>query len=529
MENLTDSTQPSTQPPVQQVQPLIPQPTPENQSQKTIIKISIAVLAVILIAVGGFFLYQKFFNTAQAHFLPPEFDKYAVGADASAFIIIRNDENTTNFIKTLGLPIQDKVSSFKNALLVSKNSNQKESIQATLQFTSPEAADDMKNFIESQSNPLLEDTDIVSKDGFLILSQKTAGDFEGSFYDNPNLAKLNGDIFDNQFLFYFDVKENASLLNIIGVSVGMAYLQPSVPSGIFPVASASGFINAEDNPSMIIEPANEISMQSKLMYMASLAKNNIFYIKIDDKTLSVGMATNIMSKDEFMALDSSIMPGTPSDKGSYYTEIIKSFDETIPELKSIINQLLATQEILSSKFDVSFKETIFDLKLEMSLSDLQELIKGLQGSLSEAPKKGRDTARIADVQRIEMALVSSNLEGNPYPANSQCVEKITEISESFSEEIGIPSDQSGPQSFGSITCEKGYYYQAIPKVGFLLWAKLEVPDNGNFDKTPDQVNTAKDISLGQSGNFYVVFLRDDSVGSSSSTTPITSEVKKVKR
>lgn len=102
-------------------------------------------------------------------------------------------------------------------------------------------------------------------------------------------------------------------------------------------------------------------------------------------------------------------------------------------------------------------------------------------TLLAAPAKGRDTARIADMQKIQKVLVNNNLEGNAYPNTGGAI-------------VGTLTCGSGCTggtwaglltSFGGTlpkdpTTSRSYYYVPTPTgYSFGLWAQVEILTNGN--------------------------------------------------
>lgn len=103
-------------------------------------------------------------------------------------------------------------------------------------------------------------------------------------------------------------------------------------------------------------------------------------------------------------------------------------------------------------------------------------------TLLAAPAKGRDTARIADMQKIQKVLVNANLEGRAYPAPSGVI--VTGLATGYA----APNDTWGPvfnASFGGTlpkdpTTGRSYYYVLAPTgYSFGVWAQVEILTNGN--------------------------------------------------
>lgn len=107
-------------------------------------------------------------------------------------------------------------------------------------------------------------------------------------------------------------------------------------------------------------------------------------------------------------------------------------------------------------------------------------------TLLAAPAKGRDTARIADMQKIQKVLVNANLEGRAYPTPSGII--IASLGTGYAD----PNGTWGPAfntSFGGAlpkdpTTGRSYYYVLAPTgYSFGVWAQVEVLINGNANCT----------------------------------------------
>ena len=102
-------------------------------------------------------------------------------------------------------------------------------------------------------------------------------------------------------------------------------------------------------------------------------------------------------------------------------------------------------------------------------------------SLLGAPAKGRDTQRVADVQKIQKVLVNANLEGGAYPA-TQCINAAGTFDDDYLAEFGgtLPSD---PQATNVVNgCAAGTYsYIKAPSAdySFGLYAHVEEWETAN--------------------------------------------------
>ena len=113
-------------------------------------------------------------------------------------------------------------------------------------------------------------------------------------------------------------------------------------------------------------------------------------------------------------------------------------------------------------------------------------------TLLGAPAKGRDTSRIADLQKIQKVVVDANLQGEAYPATTGPV----------ADALGTGWPAAKPQTWGAAfkgalgraiptdpTSGKSYYYVKSPVVAgttyaFGLFAEVEILSNANATCTP---------------------------------------------
>jgi len=116
-------------------------------------------------------------------------------------------------------------------------------------------------------------------------------------------------------------------------------------------------------------------------------------------------------------------------------------------------------------------------------------------TLLGAPAKGRDTSRIATLQKIQKVLVNANLEGHSYPG-TQCVIKDFGKDVSFATKTddayyltsfggALPVD---PQAGNTVKtkgisagCDTAFAYEKAPATGYAfgLYAKLERQASAN--------------------------------------------------
>lgn len=122
-------------------------------------------------------------------------------------------------------------------------------------------------------------------------------------------------------------------------------------------------------------------------------------------------------------------------------------------------------------------------------------------SLLGAPAKGRDTSRIADLQKIQKVLINANLEATPYPTASECIGDIGNTDKiakaPYLPAFGgkVPLDPAGNVvTADTKVCPAGkyvYIYKPGPApkpYTFGLYAKMETVQAGNAKCGEIEVN-----------------------------------------
>lgn len=111
-------------------------------------------------------------------------------------------------------------------------------------------------------------------------------------------------------------------------------------------------------------------------------------------------------------------------------------------------------------------------------------------TLLGAPAKGRDTSRIADLQKIQKVLVNDNLSGGTYPATN-CVNATNFASYLTAFGGAVPKDPKTStwkvKTKSNTECDQLYLYVNDPKkadgksagFAFGLYAKMDTKEAGN--------------------------------------------------
>lgn len=104
-------------------------------------------------------------------------------------------------------------------------------------------------------------------------------------------------------------------------------------------------------------------------------------------------------------------------------------------------------------------------------------------TLLGAPAKGRDTSRIADLEKINKVLVNRDLEGGTLPATA-CVNgtSFATLITSFGGAVPVdPQPANALPTDGATTCTGQYYFKQDPSTSYNygLYAHVELLDNAN--------------------------------------------------
>jgi prepilin-type N-terminal cleavage/methylation domain-containing protein len=140
-------------------------------------------------------------------------------------------------------------------------------------------------------------------------------------------------------------------------------------------------------------------------------------------------------------------------------------------------------------------------------------------ALLDAPAKGRDTQRVADVQKLQTFLVTENLAGETLPVTAPgCIDpdEIAAdaigllIKDSISDFGGVfPNDpQDGNNASGGGACDGhyGYVNYSVGDYTAGVYAQVEDDDNGNIDCVDARLDNANPV-LGDTGTCYLALIQ----------------------
>ncbi|MBI5754091.1 type II secretion system protein [Candidatus Peregrinibacteria bacterium] len=121
------------------------------------------------------------------------------------------------------------------------------------------------------------------------------------------------------------------------------------------------------------------------------------------------------------------------------------------------------------------------IELLIVIAIIAVLAVALLPTLLGAPAKGRDTARIASLQKIQKVLVNANLAGKPYPAISgKIADALTYAgyggTNTWAE---LKPDFGGTLPVDPTSSFSYYFVKAFSTYSFGVWAQVEILTNGN--------------------------------------------------
>lgn len=492
-------------------------PTPEQFPWKTI------AVVIVILALGGvgyamFGMPKQEDVTSNNKLFPAEFEKFAIGEDADAFIIVRNNDAIKNFITSFNTPYSSEVNKLQNALVVFKQENNKEIAFAALQFDSVDTAIQVKSLLSSQGNLATDGTQIENQENIVTLSKDggmTA--FSGSLLNNPHLKEIDQALIESALIVYADNQKLPgsniffTLAQTASFSTAFESEEEEVEKpAITDTSQTTGLIKSTDNPQSIAaatggkkNPKNN-ALQA-LSQLSSFSKNNILFLNVKDNQIQIKLTSQIAAKEEIFELATFKViektagknEGTEKEMEEFYQKSLESLEENISQLKNLFSE--AINKIPNSSIEVSFENLLLSLELKAPLTGLVETI---TGNLSSAEQKQRDLVRANHLQQLAINLETYELETGKYPAASSCIEDI-EWGKTGPKD---PQDPSSGQQFDKEECQTGYYYQYFADSNsYILWAKMEDTEMGNMDQSPAELaesSDSKPIPL-SSGEYYI--------------------------
>lgn len=478
--------------------------------------ILIVLLVVIAGAVGfGYYKYvsdpdfnfyglisRDFFMPVQPNsdVLPESLLSYVKGTDASIILMYKKSDGMNSIIEVMDKSLTEESSALfgfgdvENALVAAKLPESFAGDLSTgagmyaVELSSEEIA---KSALERMKEQSPEGTAWVQEDNILY----------GSFGDE----ELKGDIRKNPL--FKNMKTNrknseiALLLNPyeyinLGMELYSAMLlfgpaiQNMIPSDLQGNNTAiktahAQLISPEDKPIQVIEKplfTDEVKSMITLLFSSS-------YLGLygDINGFEINATLEIQFSDFDTHYEVVKISAEAEDIEVSEEDAKKNYEMLTSGVNSFINSPAVPENV-----DVSFEE------LFLSVSISQD-IEGFIQAQAEAPARARDAHRKADMLNIVAAMETYHADNNLYPPKSECIEDIKELKDYFPRSE-FPMDTLGEQTFGSNTCENGFYYQTAGEDAYVVWAVMESEGNGNMNSF---VSDPSKIKEGQGGSFFV--------------------------
>ncbi|MBA4336968.1 hypothetical protein C0416_04330 [bacterium] len=166
--------------------------------------------------------------------------------------------------------------------------------------------------------------------------------------------------------------------------------------------------------------------------------------------------------------------------------------------------------------------TLIELLIVIAIIGI--LSAALLPTVLNAPARGRDSARLGNMNSIVAALEAYNSDFGKYPANEGCVGADTEtVFVNASDESVLDNYFSGgiapqdPSGSREVTLDPGacvaaglYYYKYVGEVGvaeYVIGTVMEIETNNNSDTNPDEIDDSSTDILActtEPCDFYVL-------------------------
>jgi hypothetical protein len=479
----------------------------------SVVKIIIILLIIAVLGVGGYFAYNNYFTqmlNPNAGFIPEDLKDYAKGEDADMFIIINDEgQQLNNLLKNTKLP-EEYNFDLKSGIIIS-DSSEKCGLSA-IKFNTIEAANNAKKLIEenliNEADAFVK-TNLEQKDTLLIIeANEGLTCLSGNLLDNNIFKSLNPEYIDNQLIVALDNQELLELLMIFGGGINTVLMgrpNPGLIEANIPTAHAQ-LINPGDTPDSIASvpeasPRDNLSMiLPALSGLVLAAENTVLYSKVQDSDMNLTLKIKLLDKSD---LEKSKlfteMSGFESDE--FYEKLDQMFNEEIYEQMNIIEE-----EYENIKTTSEYKDLMITLTAEF---DVNKLIDDAVSATTDAESRGRDAARMGNLNNFRTSLYAYQADYGTFPEESGCFdESFGDLGEDYFPEGRVPEDPIGEQDFGDLICENGYYYQYLDNDNYALWAKMENEGNNNTNLRPK--NLEKLVSeggipeLSEGGSYYLV-------------------------
>lgn len=522
----------------------------------------VIVLVLAGLAVGGYFGYKYFFAVPESEpvaattqeqpnsAVPAELAKLVNGKNADVVVVYKKDKNLAEFLnklsKNAGMTDVD-ITGIQSAVGVMKSpdkaKNPMGAIMVGVEFANAEAATQAHTELTK-----LNTTDILTieaQDKFLLFKE-AADNFEGDINENPLVKIIDPAYADSQLILLADTTSSEEINSMMAsVISGMVLYNSPVSTqeqAFIPTAKAQGLISIDDYPTKIADPAESAGgfispganptkiadatggdfdvtqllqnndpweiFKERLYQFLAFAKTNSFYIKVTDGEIKMHLNVEFMNQDDIASVAKKFVYTT----GLNTEEIAQKQSQETASGMTLNQQNMEVLEQVIPKINQNFAKSAdksFGLKLSKSDNNLVIDWNGKIGNLpiglskEESAAKSKDINRKAALNNIITAIETYNVDNEKYPQDSGCMEKLTMLAPYFQGQR-LPEDPVGPQKFGDITCQNGYYYQYFGNDGYGVWAKVDDKKNGNTAWPIKTIADIANVKPGTGGEYYFV-------------------------
>ena len=391
------------------------------------------VIAVVLIFLGlgggGYFTYINYVAPALSHvanLIPEELKDYAVGSDADAFLIIKNDAELSGILSKS--TSQEQVKDFKSAILI--GNVKKQDALLAISFGTAESIKKLQGLYDEaiKKNPpadLLK-TKVEFKDKTIVVSYgRGISGFTGSLSENPGFKSIDKQFLDSQLIAYannYQMPEVSISAAAASAMMGGLMMLPTVTKA---------------------QPDFSQSSLTAVTGAITIAKDTHLYLMLKSGELKSNLHMDFMAKDEFLKSPVAEMVKSASDKdpSQSYDDVINSFVTGRIDLQKVIDKQTSIVLGIKTKLNINSAALSLDLSVPQAVAEI--VIMQYVKAQESAPASARDVQRKVHLNDIVMALEQYNAANNTYPQKSACVDQISEI-QPFFKGGSSPVDSAGP-------------------------------------------------------------------------------------
>jgi hypothetical protein len=493
------------------------------------------------LGVGGYFAYTNYIEpmlNPYSKLIPEGLREYAKGKNADAFLVLKNDQDIRNAILSKSPDAVDQVTSFEGALAVVNTTKMSGAI--VMAFATPEKAAELKTLAESQKTESPIPYTFEQKGKVLIASFGGGLDaMEGPLLDNPSVKKLDVDMLDSQLVAYAAVSQMGQLGTLISNQMSGMFSSAGLSdlNAALPVAHAQGIAEtAPDDISLIDDGSSSNSGFMAVMSALSMAPfidDAAIYARYRNSEVNIKAEIRLLARNalaEAPLIKNTLLKSgdmKPEDLETAYAKALEMAPTITSQLQTMLDE--QTRANKGSTARLSYGDYRFTLTINFSKEIAETMVQDLFKAQTEAPKRGRDAARKANLNMITTAIEAYNLDKDEYPASSACVENL-DMLKPYLQGGKAPGEVTGEVKGYELKmddCESNYYYQSFGDKGYVLWAKMELTEDGNTSLTPQEfesgVASGTVPPMGEPGTYYMLNKSYIAPGTSLTTSPSTSE------